>query len=114
MEATTISAFSYEVWIPLHFTRTSIQRDVVPGSSLMYRLMSRPSPQMTCTSGFATCRHVPPTIQCYNRGMDGLDVQVRALFRAHSVVGVQGADGEWLFPWQNRSVLRRIRLSRYE
>ncbi|KAK8790211.1 hypothetical protein WA588_000377 [Blastocystis sp. NMH] len=36
---------------------------------------SSPIPQMTCTSGFATCRHAPPTIQCYNRGMDGLDVQ---------------------------------------
>lgn len=99
MEATIISAFFCEMWIPLHSITTNTQRDVVLGSLLRWWLTGSPIPQMTCTSGFATCRHAPPTIQCYNRGMDGLDVQVRTYDRFHFIVGVQGADGEWILSW---------------
>ena len=38
--------------------------------------MDSPIRQMTCTSGYSNCKHMPSSIQCYNRGMDGVDVQV--------------------------------------
>lgn len=38
--------------------------------------MGSPIRQMTCTSGYSNCKHMPSSIQCYNRGTDGVDVQV--------------------------------------
>ena len=37
---------------------------------------SRPIPQMTCERGSASCSYAPSSMQCYNRGFDGRDVQV--------------------------------------
>jgi len=36
---------------------------------------SAPVPQMKCIGGSAGCSHAPTTMQCYNRGYDGYDVQ---------------------------------------
>lgn len=34
-------------------------------------------PQLKCLGGTAHCKYLPQTVQCYNRGWDGYDVQVR-------------------------------------
>lgn len=36
---------------------------------------SSPVPQMKCMGGTAGCAKAPVTMQCYNRGFDGHDVQ---------------------------------------
>lgn len=36
---------------------------------------SSPIPQLQCVGGSAGCTNVPPTVQCYNRGSDGIDMQ---------------------------------------
>ena len=36
---------------------------------------TRPVPQLTCIGGTNRCKHLPATVQCYNRGSDGQDVQ---------------------------------------
>ena len=35
-----------------------------------------PIRQMKCLGGSAGCRFAPSSMQCYNRGSDGIDVQV--------------------------------------
>ena len=35
-----------------------------------------PIPQLTCVGGTARGQFVPQVVQCYNRGTDGVDVQV--------------------------------------
>lgn len=36
---------------------------------------TRPVPQLQCIGGTAMCKTLPQTIQCYNRGSDGVDIQ---------------------------------------
>lgn len=36
---------------------------------------TRPVQQLTCIGGTNRCKFLPPTVQCYNRGSDGQDVQ---------------------------------------
>jgi hypothetical protein len=36
---------------------------------------TRPLPQLTCIGGTNRCKYLPPVIQCYNRGSDGVDIQ---------------------------------------
>lgn len=36
---------------------------------------TRPVPQLQCIGGTAMCKFLPKTVQCYNRGSDGVDVQ---------------------------------------
>lgn len=36
---------------------------------------SAPVPQLQCTGGTANGKYAPKTVQCYNRGFDGVDVQ---------------------------------------
>ncbi|CAN8004337.1 unnamed protein product, partial [Ixodes hexagonus] len=36
---------------------------------------SSPIPQLTCIGGSAGCTNLPPSVQCYNRGSDGIDIQ---------------------------------------
>lgn len=36
---------------------------------------TRPVPQLTCIGGTNRCKFLPPTVQCYNRGSDGQDIQ---------------------------------------
>ena len=36
---------------------------------------TRPVPQLQCIGGTAMCKTLPQTIQCYNRGTDGVDIQ---------------------------------------
>lgn len=36
---------------------------------------TRPVPQLQCVGGSARCAHLPKTVQCYNRGTDGVDIQ---------------------------------------
>ncbi|KAI1703546.1 SOCE-associated regulatory factor of calcium homoeostasis domain-containing protein [Ditylenchus destructor] len=36
---------------------------------------SAPVPQLQCTGGTANGKYSPKTVQCYNRGFDGVDVQ---------------------------------------
>ena len=37
---------------------------------------SSPIPQLKCLGGSAQCSFTPQTVQCYNKGSDGYDVQV--------------------------------------
>ena len=40
---------------------------------------------------------MPTSIQCYNRGTDGVDVQVGDIpVILYVIVGMQGSDGEWV------------------
>lgn len=36
---------------------------------------TRPAPQLQCIGGSNRCKFLPPVIQCYNRGTDGVDIQ---------------------------------------
>lgn len=36
---------------------------------------TRPLPQLICIGGTNRCKYLPPVIQCYNRGSDGVDIQ---------------------------------------
>ena len=49
---------------------------------------SSPIPQLKCLGGSAQCSFTPQTVQCYNKGSDGYDVQVTYLAIISSGTGI--------------------------
>lgn len=79
-------AYNYNAYNPNRVLLTSVQTltfsksqyttAVALGSCRFFSVTPRPIPQMKCTGGSAGCSYAPATMQCYNRGTDGRDVQV--------------------------------------
>ncbi|XP_040360301.2 store-operated calcium entry-associated regulatory factor isoform X3 [Ixodes scapularis] len=89
MEASGSSLFSRFVWIGLlllgcaslavHAHRKVKLSDVktltLSHGSYTTGRRSSPIPQLQCVGGSAGCTSLPPTVQCYNKGSDGIDIQ---------------------------------------
>uniref|UniRef100_A0A4D5RS05 Store-operated calcium entry-associated regulatory factor n=1 Tax=Ixodes scapularis TaxID=6945 RepID=A0A4D5RS05_IXOSC len=89
MEASGSSLFSRFVWIGLlllgsaslavHAHRKVKLSDVktltLSQGSYTTGRRSSPIPQLQCVGGSAGCTSLPPTVQCYNKGSDGIDIQ---------------------------------------
>lgn len=61
-------------------TEVNIQQEEDQGIILDINVHSRPIAQMKCLGGSAGCKYMPSSMQCYNKGSDGRDVQVRSFF----------------------------------
>ncbi|KAK8822395.1 hypothetical protein WA577_005558 [Blastocystis sp. JDR] len=68
-------AYNYNAYNPDRVLLTSVQTLTFSKSQYTTGRRSRPIPQMKCTGGSAGCSYAPATMQCYNRGTDGRDVQ---------------------------------------
>ena len=79
-------AYNYNAYNPNRVLLTSVQTLTFSKSQYttgrrsrfvwVFLVTPRPIPQMKCTGGSAGCSYAPATMQCYNRGTDGRDVQV--------------------------------------
>ena len=58
-------------------TKVNILQEEDQGIILDINVHSRPIAQMKCLGGSAGCKYMPSSMQCYNKGSDGRDVQVR-------------------------------------
>lgn len=59
-------------------TEVNILQEEDQGIKLDIKVHSRPVAQMKCLGGSAGCKYMPSSMQCYNRGSDGRDVQVHS------------------------------------
>ena len=86
--AASCVAYNYNTYNPNRVLLTSVQTLTFSKSQYttgrrsrfdrVHAVTPRPIPQMKCTGGSAGCSYAPSTMQCYNRGTDGRDVQVCA------------------------------------